>query len=592
MSTTDETGATGSGGEPSPSRGSGGWQRAARRYGPFAAIAVVVAVVAIAFGGGDGGDEGVDSGAGDGATSREELILSGPMTPERAELEGVEDVDFGPNCDPETGRIKLPTVYAPPCVEPFEGDNGGATSQGVTGDTVKVVYYQPDPALDPLATATVAGAGADVSPESARRTVQGFVDLYNDIYETYGRTVEVEVFVGTGAGDDEAAARNDAIAIAEKEPFAVLNGPTQTSRVFAAELASRGIICGPSCSLALPEDIVEEYAPLLWQTGPTPNQSVALAAEMIGKLAGPGTNAELAGDPAMHDQERVYGLLHYDTPDGDHRPVIEDFTERLEEQGVELATDVEFTLDLAQAQENARTIISRLKDAGVTTVLYYGDPLTPSSLTEEATAQDYRPEWILGPSVLMDTTIFARLTDGEQWQNGFGLSLVAARGERSTDGAFQIYEWAYGEPPPNNTANVINPRLRNLFNGVHLAGPELTPETFRDAMFRYPVSGGGPTEAQISRGDHGVWPEMDWGGTDDATLIWWDPEASGEDEVGNEGEGMYRYANGGERYTLGNFPGSLEESGLFDVESSVTVFEEVPPEDQAPDYPSPNLTPP
>ncbi|MFP3901547.1 MAG: hypothetical protein ACLFXM_11885 [Acidimicrobiia bacterium] len=592
MSTTDETGARGSGGAPSP-QGSGGWQRAARRYGPFVGIAVVVAAVAVAFGGGgDGDDDGVDSGAGDGPTSREELILSGPMTPERAELEGVEDVDFGPNCDTETGRIKLPTVYAPPCVEPFEGDNGGATYQGVTEDTVKVVYYQTDPALDPLTAATVGGAGADVDPESARRTVQGFVDLYNDVYETYGRTVEVEVFVGSGAGDDEAAARADAIEIAEKEPFAVLNGPTQTSRVFAAELASRGIVCGPSCALALPEDVVEEYAPLLWQTGPTPNQAVALAAEMIANLAGPGTNAELAGDPAMHDQERVYGLLHYDNPDGDHRPVIEDFTERLEEQGIELATDVEFTLDLAQAQENARTNISRLKDEGVTTVIYYGDPLTPSSLTEEATAQDYQPEWILGPSVLMDTTIFARLTDGEQWRNGFGLSLIAARGERSTNGAFRIYEWAYGEPPPNNTANVIDPRIRNLFNGVHLAGPELTPETFRDAMFRYPVSGGGPTEAQISRGDHGVWPDMDWGGTDDATLIWWDPEATGEDEVGNEGEGMYRYANRGERYTLGNLPESIEESGLFDVESSVTVFEEVPAEDQAPDYPSPNLTPP
>ncbi|HEX6236012.1 MAG TPA: hypothetical protein VFZ68_02400, partial [Acidimicrobiales bacterium] len=408
MSTTDETGATGPGAAPPPSRGSGGWQRAARRYGPFAAIAVVVAAVAIAFGGGGDGDDGVDSGAGDGAASREELIRSGPMTPERAELEGAEDVDFGPNCDTETGRLRLPSALAPPCVEPFEGDNGGATSPGVTEDTVKIVYYQTDPDLDPLTMATAAGAGAQIDPESARRTIRGFVDLYNQTFETYGRTVEVEVFVGNGPGDDEAAARADAIEIAEKEPFAVIGGPQQSSPVFAAELASRGIVCGMNCAQALPEHIVEQYEPLLWQLGPTPDQAVALAAEIIGNLAGPGTEAELAGDPAMREQERVYGLLHYDTPDGDHRPVMDEFTAQLEEQGVELATDVEFTLDLAQAQENARTIISRLKDAGVTTVLYYGDPLTPGSLTAEATAQDYHPEWILGPSLLMDTTIFAR----------------------------------------------------------------------------------------------------------------------------------------------------------------------------------------
>ena len=44
----------------------------------------------------------------------------------------------------------------------------------------------------------------------------------------------------------------------------------------------------------------------------------------------------------------------------------------------------------------------------------------------------------------MDTTLFARQTDVTQWKNGFGMALVGARGERSTNGAFQIYEWAFG----------------------------------------------------------------------------------------------------------------------------------------------------
>jgi hypothetical protein len=50
---------------------------------------------------------------------------------------------------------------------------------------------------------------------------------------------------------------------------------------------------------------------------------------------------------------------------------------------------------------------------------------------------------------------------------------------------------------------------------------------------------------------------------------------------------MHRYAKGAERYTLGNLPTSLDEAGLFDVESSVTVFDEVPEEDTTPDYPPP-----
>ena len=55
------------------------------------------------------------------------------------------------------------------------------------------------------------------------------------------------------------------------------------------------------------------------------------------------------------------------------------------------------------------------------------------------------------------------------------------------------------------------------------------------------------------------------------------------------GVGMYRYANGGERFLPDERPASLEEVGLFDVESSVTVYDEVPEEDRVPDYPPPQL---
>ncbi|MGH9248271.1 MAG: hypothetical protein ACRD0W_01950, partial [Acidimicrobiales bacterium] len=284
----------------------------------------------------------------------------------------------------------------------------------------------------------------------------------------------------------------------------------------------------------------------------------------------------------------VYGLLHYDNPDGDYERVFEAYVEQLGDNGIDLATDVEFTLDLASAQENARTNISRLKEAGVTTVIYTGDPLTPASLTAEATAQDYYPEWILGSSYLMDTSLFARGTDVQQWTNGFGIALTGARGAQETNGAFRIWDWAYGGLPPNNNANLLNAgMLVTVFPGIHLAGPELTPETFRDGLSRYPPSGGGPTEPQISRGEHGFWPDMDVGGSDDATIIWFDPTAEGEDEVGNDGVGLYRYANGGQRYTLGEFPDSVEEARLFDVESSVTIFDQVPQEDDTPDYPVP-----
>lgn len=572
--------------EPSPARGRPGWEKAARRYGPIALVVVLIGVAVLAFGrGDDDGDEAAEDG---GATSQEDLIRSGPMTPQRAELDGEPDVDFGPNCDPATGKLKLPTIYAPPCVVPFEGDNGGATSPGVTGDSVKVVAYLSDPAIDPVGASLIAGAGANVRPDAAAETMLDYADTFNAVFETYGRRVELEFYTGTGAAEDLQAARADAIAIAEQEPFVVLGGPLQASTAFSEELAARGVVSFPA--IPLPESVIADNYPMIWGLM-TPTQAAAVAAEAIGKLAGPGP-AELAGDDELREQERAYAVVHYNSVDSEQQEAFETLRDGLADQGVDLTTDIEYLLEPTTAQEDARTMITRLKEAGVTTVIFLGDFLMPQFLTMEATAQNYFPEWILGPNLLADTTIFGRTYDQGQWPNGFALGF-AGTPEKTEDGSsYRIYTWAYdGEEPPSNIYTVLEPGLREVFAGIQLAGPELTPETFRDGLLRDPPAGGGPTRPLSSRGERGIWPSFDYGGgPDDITLMWWDPEAETIDEAGNPGVGSYRFANGGQRYQLGELPDSAEEAGLFNQDSSIIEYEEPPAEDRPPDYPPPDLS--
>ncbi len=71
-----------------------------------------------------------------------------------------------------------------------------------------------------------------------------------------------------------------------------------------------------------------------------------------------------------------------------------------------------------------------------------------------------------------------------------------------------------------------------------MAGPHLTPTTYAGGMFRYPPSGGGPTNPRISFGFHGQFPNADYVGVDDLTAAWWDAEAEGPDEQGKPGVGM------------------------------------------------------
>jgi ABC-type branched-subunit amino acid transport system substrate-binding protein len=521
------------------------------------------------------------------AKKNEKLVKAGPMTPAKAKLQGKSNVNFGPNCDPATERVKIPTVYAPPCVAPFKGKNGGSTSQGVTGDEIKVVVFNTDPAKDPLVAGQLRAAGAEVNLEAIQDTWQGYFDIYNQMFELYGRKISVEFFTGTGPSSDTAAAKADAIAIADKKPFAVVGGPGRSTPVFADELAHRGVLCIGFCALAMPEKIIDANKPHIFGFGPSPEEAATLTAEFVGKQVGKG-KAEYAGDDATKNKNRVYGILHYNTPDGQYDGLFDALTAGLKKQGITSKAEQSFFLDLARAQETARTVITKMKDAGVTTIIFTGDPLMPASFTKEATAQDYHPEWILGPSVLADTSIFARTYDQEQWAHAFGVALVPGRTPESVDPQRQLYEWFHGSEPPNNTYGVINPSIQQFATGVMLAGPKLTPQTFRDGLFRYPPSGGDAVNPALSWGKHGFWPGTDYSGLDDAGMLWWDPTAVGEDEVGAVSNGLYRYADGAKRYTRGKFP-PKGQGGLFDTATSVTIFEQLPADAQR-DYPPPPAT--
>jgi hypothetical protein len=553
--------------------------------GSTSLVAVVVSVVVVA---GLLAAAAAASPASDEADAQKNkaLVLSGPMTPLKAKLQGKTNIDFGPNCDTTTGRVKIPTVYAPPCVQPSTGKNGGATSQGVTGNEIKVVVYIGDPTKDPLLAGQIGAAGASLDPQSIKDTWQGYVDIFNKMFELYGRKISVEFYTGTGSGADTSAAKADAIAIADKKPFAVLGGPQQSTTVFSDELAHRGVVCVGTCATAVPQKIIDSNAPFIFTDGPSPEQAARIAADFIGKQAGPGP-AQYAGDAATKSKKRVYGIAHYDTPDGQYKGLFDTLKSELKKSKITPKADQSFFLDPAKLQENARTIITKMKDAGVTTVIYTGDPLSPASLTKEASAQNYHPEWIVGPSVLADTSIFGRTFDQDQWAHAFGIALVPGRVPQSDNPSYSLYTWFHGgSPPPNNTYGVIVPSVSTFARGVTLAGPKLKPAAFRDGLFRYPPSGGDAVNPQQSWGKHGFWPFVDYNGSDDAGMLWWDPTATGEDEVGHQGTGLYRYAGNGKRYTFGKFPAS-GQGGLFDTATSVTVFSSLPPESAPPNYPPP-----
>jgi hypothetical protein len=322
--------------------------------------------------------------------------------------------------------------------------------------------------------------------------------------------------------------------------------------------------------------VYEELAPYAWGALMSSTQGYVHRADYITeRLAG--QPAEFAGDEELASQEREFAVVYYETTDGAYEAGIDFFEERLAEGGVELADRIPYVLDLARAQEDATTIVARLKDAGVTSVIFAGDPAFPVYLTDAATQQDYRPEWIVTGSTGTDTATAARLYDQEQWAHAFGISFNPVRVDPDVadaeDTETNLAAWFHGEEL-SSYPNIFD--FGRLFVGIQLAGPELTPETFRDGLFSFEPTSGHPTTYAVSFGD-GTWPFVDYTAADDVTEVWWDPDATGEDEVGNDGQGLYRYAEEGRRY----LPGELAESTAtpFDEAGTVTLLDAFPETD-------------
>lgn len=529
---------------------------------------MVLAVVAVGLLSGGDDDDGDDVAADTTEATDDE---------EPAEGEGEDDAMSAPDCDPETGRIMVPTLLAPNCVPLWDdtADNGGATHVGVTADTITVVVYDGPDTEETEIVQTATGT-LEITEEERNANREKVAEAYNALYENYGREIEIVVMKTEAESNDEVGARADAIRAAEElGAFAVIGGPA--GGTFASELASRGVLC--FCTASLPQERYDEWAPHVWPGLMSSTQAYIHRADfVVNQLAG--KPAEFAGDEALQSQDRTFGLVWYETADGAYADGVNFFKEQLAEGGVELVDDVSYIYGTGDTlDEDAQTIIARMKDAGVTSVIFAGDPFMPANLTAQATAQDYWPEWIITGSTGTDSSALARRYDQQQWAHAFGISLLLPTLDPDmTQQEGNVVSWYLGEEL-SNYPNIYE--IGRLATGVHLAGPDLNPETFRDGMFSYEPVWHHPTEYGVSYGQD-IWPFDDYTGADDIKVIWWDPETPDPTVENDPPLGVYRYVDGGQRY----LPGEMDDIGeFFDEEGTVIWFQERPEGDVPPQYP-------
>ncbi len=492
------------------------------------------------------------------------------------------DYNWGSECDHQTGRLKVPSVYAPPCVPvPRTGaSNGGTTTGGVTGSTINLVYYQAEPGG--LTSAVQSAAG---TPAQSLATVQAYVAMFNHIFELYGRHVTLIPFQATGADGDPVAAHADAVTVAQQDhAFASIGGPAETS-AYEDELARLHVLC-MGCGDSSLYGQITLNAPYQWANLPPADTSLNETADyMAAKLNG--KDAIWAGDPSFHSRKRSFIVVSetMEPPSPGFAELTSALAKKLKAARIDMASfnALTYTLNLTTLPTQAATLAEKLKSSGATSVVFAGDPIMPIYLTRACANIGYFPEWIITGIVLTDTSTLARYYDQQEWSHAFGVTSLAVPVPVTTGDAYRLYRWWYGAgaTPASLAVPALVPPIQQFFEGVQLAGPDLTASTFATGLFRAPPAGGGPTSPLDAYGYQGATPLPSYSSPADYTFLWYDATAKGPDEEGVNGTGLMRYVNGGTRFKSGVVPSGPVP--MFSLPGSVTSYSSPP--DAAPTYP-------
>ncbi len=357
-----------------------------------------------------------------------------------------------PNCDKTTGRWKVQYYAIGPCTRPFAKgeDNGGATAQGVTKDSILVVALIP-PAAGDLSPQN-GGIKNQATGANGRSENATYDDdaLLSSVYNLWGRTIKYEFVTSTGS--DEAAQRADAIAVLQKKPFGVIDlaslapaGQNGGGQIFDAAIAAGKVPANPT-----PLTVAQTYAPY-----------EAITGEFVAKNASTG-NAIYAGD-ALKNTKRKIGIIY---PSGTLGVDPQDFVKAYDKYGgpkIDSANIVAFTVPddasqlSAQVQSQAPTLIAKLKSAGVTTIVHLGiGPTQTTAFTQAATSNDYFPEWVEAGNGYIDLDFFARNFDAKQWAHAFGpVWFTPTVNGGSADTITTWFQWYWGKNQGTHSPGVL-----------------------------------------------------------------------------------------------------------------------------------------
>jgi hypothetical protein len=410
--------------------------------------------------------------------------------------------------------------YSPPCIA-FSGNNGGATSPGVSATQINISYRNAagsqsfQQALQQLGGADITDTTADIE-----RTINVLAQYFDQHFQFYGRKLNVEYFNGQGnetnelLGTGQQQADADAVTAAQSlHAFAELNGTTEP---YDVALAGQHVISFGAPYLS--GSFMAQYAPYMWSIDTEGNDVVAATEEFALKSLS-GKNATWAGG-SLQGKPRNIAFIAPSNPWYQSSVAVGLQEAQAAGYPVPPQNDIQYQLNLATLSSQAATIISQLQNNNVTTVICGCDPITPAYLTSRAAEQGYYPEWIVAGTAFTDTDLVGQLFQQQEWSHAFGVTFNGPIEPKESTFGYAAYKSISPGTEPANAVDVIYEEMYIMAIGLQMAGPDLTPANFEAGMRAYPGS-----QANAPNALYGTWsfPTGHFSPESDSALIYWDP---------------------------------------------------------------------
>jgi hypothetical protein len=475
------------------------------------------------FGSGEGGGDGGTGSEPTSTTTSTAAPVAGTSTTKKQVI----DKARVRRCVGDPPR-QIEDPQSPPCVAYWEGDNGGRTSKGVERNEIRI-------------------AVPDAGDEDAR--LQAF---FNNRFEFYGRKLVLintrDDFAGNEVGQQQAAAQK---ADGERRVFASTDATFGGGFYYYEELAKRKILSAGQRSVT-PEAFLQSKHPYMWQYESSTDEIFA--------TTGDWACARLWGRPAKHSTDPVVGgrtrtigvVLTTDSP---QVPLnTKPFTRELAKCGGTVKVEVDYAVE-GQDPSNAADAALRMKAQNVSTVVCFCDSRQMALIMNASLGQAYRPEWVGTSYGRDDYNFFIKVWQppASQTDQLFGLTFRPRQVRASNEPvSAAMSEVSPGSQPTNSIGmSNLNIKYRSLLllaSGIQMAGPNLTPKTFADALhktvFPNPPHPNQPGKVGFLDRDHTM--------TEDATEWWW--TNNGRSPYADDAGGTICYVRGGERHTIGGWP--------------------------------------